>query len=245
MAPRSIGVTLIFQIHSRYASCGPDASEYHFFEPQKNHQHELALKKIWLEGNLLSSLTFYKLKSIELLTGAGRDMGSVDIDGQRSKDVTLNIRAWIGQNLNVITNASYNDNELSAIPSTGIPNVNTPPGVILSDSGLHGTAKNTVNIGLNYGVNSEALEDFEFGFGANYVGTRYGDDANSDDFILDSYVKADSTIKYKGFSNITVAFAVRNMFDKGYYSSSLGTRFFVEDGEPRNFSISVKTTRGF
>ncbi len=224
---------------------GVNLSEYEFSDPAKNRQYELSLKKMWLEGNLLSSLTFYKLKSTEQLTGAGEDMGTRDVEDQRSKGVSLSVTGWLTENMNVIANASYNDNELKALPSSGIPNPNTSPGLSLDDSRLHGTAKNTANVWINYEVNSGVLENFEFGFGANYIGTRYGDDFNSDDFILDSYVKADSTIKYKGFSNITLAFAVRNMFDKVYYNSSLGTRYFVEDGEPRNFSISVKTTRGF
>lgn len=224
---------------------GADSSEYQFSEPSKNRQHELSLKKTWLEGNLLSSLTFYKLKTTEMQTKGPEDVGGIDADNQRSKGASLNVSGWLAENLNVIVNASYNDNELSVTPPAGIPNPLAPAGQELNGTRLHGTAKNTANVWLNYAINSGALEDFEFGFGANYVGTRYGNDQNDSNFILDSYVKADTTIKYKGFSNITVALSVRNVFDKVYYSSSLGVRYFVEDGEPRNFSISLKTTRGF
>lgn len=235
----------------------PDTSEVDsdFVDPAKNRQYELALKKKWLGGGLSSSLTFYKIKQANILTlnninqmtgvpAPDEPYKNEVADDQRSQGVSLNIVGWLNENMNIIANASYNDNTLSTRGVPGpVSSIGFSAPAVDSGKRLHGTAKNVANIWLNYAAKHGVLKDFRFGFGVNYVGTRYGSDAN--DFSLDSYTKADTTIKYTGFSNVTVGLSVRNIFDKFYYNSSLGNDIFVEEGEPRNYSLSIKTTRGF
>ncbi len=214
--------------------------------PIKTRQIEAALKKTWQQGALESSLTFYKLKSSNILMFGGEltTFGSNPADDQRSQGVDLSVSGRLSPPIHLVANWSYNDNNFSVRDAPGSDIGYSFIGSTSNDDKrLHGTAKNSANLWVNYIAQDGRLSDYEFGLGAKYVGKRFGDDSNS--FDLPSYVKAEAIMKYHGFSTFSLALSVRNLFDRSYYLSSWGAPFFVEEGEPRSVYLSIKTTGAF
>ncbi len=222
------------------------SSQTDSLSPVKTRQLEGAFKKTWLDEQLVSSLTFYRLKSSNIhMFDFGVDaFASVPADDQYSKGVDLSVSGQVGNQLNLIVNMGYNDNNFSLRDFPGADIGYTFVGSVDdTDERLHSSAKRVANAWFNYDIDIKPLNDFELGLGFKYVGDRFADDANS--LKLPAYTKADAVIRYKGFSHLTLSLAIRNLFDKEYIRSSYGTPFFMEEGEPRSLFFSIKTTGGF
>lgn len=228
--------------------------EANFVDPIKNNQLEWAFKKTWFESGLCSSLTFYRMNRYNILTllpleegNSATEFKSVPADDQMSEGVSINVNGNVGGNTNLIANVSYNKNTKSVQNYTN-PSGNTPNFVTLelrddSDARYYGTAKNVANFWINHEIKDGVLSGFRFGVGVKYIGTRFADDAN--ELVLPSYIKTDISIVYKGFSDMTLSFSIRNLFDKYYYKSSMGFAQFIEEGDPRSFRLSLRSTWGF
>ncbi len=222
------------------------ASQIDSLSPVKTRQIEGALKKTWLDDQLSSSITLYHIKASNIrVFGFGGDaFESSPAEDQYSKGVDLSLNGQISEQLNLIVNMGYNDNNVSLRDFAGADIGYTFVGAgVNSDERLHSTAKRVANTWLNYDVDIKPLDDFEIGLGLKYVDDRYVDDVNS--FKLPAYTKADAVIRYKGFSSLTLSLSIRNLFDKEYIRGSYGEVFFVEEGEPRSIFLSVNTAGGF
>lgn len=225
--------------------------EADFVGPIKNNQLEWAFKKTWLDGGLSSSLTFYRMNRYNILTVEPVDaensvieFKNVTEDDQLSEGMSLSVNGNINVNTNLIANVSYNKttkNLPNYVDSLGNTAISDPRGD--SDLRYYGTAKNVANFWLNHEVKYGVLSGFRFGIGVKYIGARFADDANL--LVMPSYTKTDVSIAYRGFSGITLSFSIRNLFDKYYYKSSMGFAQFIEEGDPRSFRLSLKSTWGF
>ncbi len=221
-------------------------SQVDSLSPVKTRQLEGALKKTWLDDQLSSSITLYRIKASNIhVFGFGGDaFDSVPAEDQYSKGADVSINGQLGDQPNLIVNMGYNDNNFSLrdFPGADIGYTFVGSGVD-SEERLHSTAKRVANAWLNYDVGIKPLDDFEIGLGLKYVDERFVDDVNS--LKLPAYAKTDAIIRYKGFSNLILSLSIRNLFDKEYIRSSYGQAFFVEEGEPRSIFFSIKTTGGF
>ncbi len=225
-----------------------------FVAPVKNNQMEWAFKKTWLDGGLSSKLTFYRMDRYNILTllpigneGAPTEFENTRADDQLSEGVSFNVNGKIGDYTNLIANASYNKN------TNSVQNFSSPladvSGIVFlqprenGDTRYYGTAKNVANFWLSHEVKDGPLSHFRFAVGVKYIGERFADDANN--LVLPSYTKTDVSMVYDGFSGVTLSFSIRNLFDKYYYKSSMGFAQFIEEGEPRSFRLSLRSTWGF
>ncbi len=214
--------------------------------PIKTRQFELAFKKTWLDDSLSNSLTFYSLttSNIFLPSGGSQTFEYIPADEQSSKGVDLSLSGSLNDNITLITNLNYNKNNFSVVGSGGADIGYSFFGS--PDSGhsrLRGTAKYLANFWMNYEITRGIFKDFGIGFGVKYVGDRYVDDANR--YELPAYIKVDTFVEYKGFSNLTLSLSVLNVFDKRYARSSWEGRRYIEEGDPRSVFLSVKSRQKF
>ncbi len=222
------------------------SSKTDFTSPIKNEQYELALKKRWLDNQLQSNLVFYKTSRSNiqvLLETAGSTEVNLDppsqhavklhTPDQHSEGVSLELSGDPTEDLSVITNISYNDSNIVDERTL----LNNP------DNRAYASAKIVANTWINYAFSDGKLDNTSMAFGVKHVGERYGDNDNS--FTLPAYTIANAFVSYSGIENFTFKIAVRNIFNKYYYKSSLGSRYLVEEGAPRSISFSIQSAQNF
>ncbi len=214
---------------------GTSSSE--FVSPIENIQYEYALKKRWLDGRLQNNLVFYKIyrSRIQAFIPPTEETPALTLPtpDQQSKGVNFELSGWATEDLNIIANVSYNDSNIV----DEITLLNNP------DNRAYASAKIIANTWLNYHFRSGLLKNTEISLGVKHIGDRYGDNANT--FKLPAYTVADTFICYSGIENFTFKLALRNMFDKYYYKSSLGAINLVEEGDPRTISLTVQSSLDF
>ncbi len=211
-------------------------STSNFVSPIKNIQYEYALKKRWFDDRIQNNLTFYKIYRSNIRAYIELPNISpviVHAPNQKSKGVNFELSGQATNNLNVIANISYNDSNIV----DEFTLINSP------ENRAYASAKIVANAWLNYTISSGILNDTNIAFGVKHVGERYGDNANS--FTLPAYTIADAFISYSGIEKLTFKLAIRNLFDKYYYKSSLGTIFLVEEGAPRSISLTIQSAHDF
>ncbi len=211
--------------------------------PLENRQLELAFKKKWRDEALATTLTFYRLERSNVQTFYFKteilDFVNEPVDDEFSEGVIFNMTGKLGQNLNIVSNFSYNDNAVSVKPGPpliGVLSIIEPRDN--NDNRHRNTAKNIANLWLNYRPLKGKAEPFEFGLGVKYVSDRYGDDDNT--YILPAYTKIDTVLTYTGVPDVDISLSVRNVFDQFYYAGAMPKFGGVEEGEPRSIYLSLK-----
>ncbi|NEQ83698.1 MAG: TonB-dependent receptor [Moorea sp. SIO2I5] len=101
------------------------------------------------------------------------------------------------------------------------------------NSGLEGNRKFNVpehnfNLWTTYDIQEGFLEGLGFGLGFNYVGERFGDNANT--FKVDSYFLTNAAISYRR-DNWKAAMNIRNLFDIDYIETTSSGRRGIYPGE--------------
>ncbi len=239
--------------HQVIPKAGPiddiNANTAGFVDPIQNQQIEIAFKNHWLNNALHSNLTFYRIRQSELNTflyfGGSEESVNIKADDVISKGVSFNITGSISSNLEIIANISYNQNMITAeaVRKIGAFTIVTP--LEENRHQRHSMAARIANTWINYSTHLPKSDNskINIGIGVKYVSERSGDDANT--FQLPSYSKVDFIASYTHKNKFEIGIAVRNLFDKYYYETSLGTNNFVETGSPRTFSLSIKSSHGF
>ncbi len=223
------------------SSSGSLVAEGNIVPPIKNRQYEFSLKKRWLDEQLSSNLTFYyirrdSIQAFVMLTPFSS--ANAQAEDNYSKGASVNLEGKLSEKVKILANAAYNTHSLPFFSQENLVtsvSTNTP---VASDKHLHSSAKRIANLWVNY----QTTEQVATGLGIRYRGERYGDDQNT--FKLASYSVVDATLDYKHSDKLSFAFALRNVFDKHYYISSLSLANLVEEGPPRSAYLTVTFTHG-
>lgn len=78
---------------------------------------------------------------------------------------------------------------------------------------------NTVSAWLDYTIPGDGWrDDLTLGSGIRYVGSSYGDDANT--VKVAAYTVVDAMASYKVTKNVTLAVNAKNLFDKKYITTT-------------------------
>ena len=117
---------------------------------------------------------------------------------------------------NLIANYAYLDTKITE-DNTG-----------LEGNRFFGTPEHSANLWTTYKIQSGDLQGLSFGIGFNFVGERFGDDANS--FKLDSYFLTNAAIAYQR-DDWRAALNFRNLFDVDYIEAAQNIKLSVEPGE--------------
>jgi iron complex outermembrane receptor protein len=189
----------------------PDGTQ---LEPTIGKQYEIGLKYEPNGYNALFTIAMFDLTRENLTEflpfGAVRQEGEV-----RSKGVELEAKAEILQGLNLIGSYTWNDVEVTE-----------------SDLGTEGntpfrTPEHMASLWADYIVQGGALEGLRIGGGARYVGSTYGDSANS--FKVDSYTVVDALVAYElgkmdaSLDGMEVSLNAANLFDEEYVAGCFST----------------------
>mgnify|MGYP001799987478 CR=1 FL=1 len=208
----------LFASYSRSFSPNPASSfSTDFLDPEEGEQYEVGVKAELLDGRLSANLAYFDINLQNVSTpDPNNPLFSVAIGEERSQGVELDVAGEILPGWNIIANYAYIDARITE-----------------DNSGLEGNRrfnvpKHNVNLWTTYDIQDGPLEGLGFGLGVNYVGERFGDNANS--FMLDDYFLTNAAISYKR-DNWQAGLNIRNLFDINYIESTSGGRRNVYPGE--------------
>lgn len=187
-------------------------------DPEVGKQYEVGVKYEPPGGNSLYTLAVFDLtkqNATENVNGFSRQEGEV-----RSQGVELEAKTEISKGFNVIGSYTWNDVEVTK-----------------SDLGTKGNTpfripEHMASIWGDYNFQGGLLEGLRIGAGARYVGSTYGDSANS--FKVDSYTVVDALVAYnlgkvdKSLDGLEVSLNATNLFDEDYVAgcfSNVGCQY--------------------
>lgn len=190
--------------------------------PEIGKQYEIGLKYEPPGANGLYTLALFDLTRenvTEFVGGFARQEGEV-----RSRGVELEAKTELARGFNLIGGYTWNDVEVTE-SETGNEG-NTPFRVPEHMASLWG----------DYLVQRGALEGLRIGAGARYVGSTYGDSANS--FKVDSYTLVDALVSYRldkldaELEGLEVSLNAANLLDEEYVAGCFST-FGCQYGQQR------------
>jgi len=186
--------------------------------PETGKQYELGLKYEPPGANSLYTIALFDLTKqnvTESVGGFSRQEGEV-----RSQGVELEAKTEISRGLNLIGSYTWNDVEVTQ-----------------SDSGNKGNTpfrvpEHMASLWADYSIRSGPLAGLRIGAGARYVGSTYGDAANS--FKVDSYTLVDAMVSYPlgkldaSLDGLDLTLNAVNLFDEDYVAgcfSNVGCQY--------------------
>ncbi|MFP6848296.1 MAG: TonB-dependent siderophore receptor [Pseudomonas sp.] len=181
--------------------------------PETGKQYELGLKYEPPGANSLYTIALFDLtkqNASEFVSGFARQEGEV-----RSRGVELEAKTEITQCFNLIGSYTWNDVEVTQ--SENGNKGNTPFRVPEHMASLWG----------DYTVQGDSLAGLRIGAGARYVGSTYGDSANS--FKVGSYALVDALVSYPlgkldaSLNGVELSLNAVNLFDEDYVAGCFST----------------------
>lgn len=200
--------------------------------PVKGEQYEAGVKFSLLEGRLTPTLAYFDIRRKDGLVADPNDPTfsySIQVGEQRSKGWELDVPFMITPRWRML--ASYT--RLNAVISDD------------SNAGMEGNRlanapRTNASLWSTYDLSGFA-QGVSVGLGANYVGERQANNANT--FTLPSYTRWDANISYK-FGQVQqyrAQFNVQNLLDKRYYDSG-GSFVPTYPGAPRTAMLTLGVT---
>lgn len=185
------------------------------FKPSKGRQYEAGVKYVPKDMAVVITGAIYQLtKSDNLMSDPDTSHGFSSIQGGeiRSRGVELEAKAAVNANINVTASYTYTDAEYTT--DTNYKG-NTPEQVPEHMASLWG----------DYTFNEGSLTGLTIGTGGRFIGSSYGDPANS--FKVGSAAVLDAVVKYDlgrfGMNGSSVAVNVNNLLDREYVASCFAT----------------------
>jgi iron complex outermembrane recepter protein len=204
---------------------GYSASGGTVLKPVTGEQYELGVK--YQPEGWDSSLTvsLYDLTQKNAVSSDSAHSGYYVQTGEvHSRGVEVEGKLALGSGWNMTAAYTYTDAEVTESATPAYVG-NTPTGV----------ARNTASLWLRYAAQTGPLEGLGIGGGVRYVGSTYGDDANSFKVpqvtLFDAAISYDFGARNPKYDGLTLNVAATNLFDKEYVAScSATTRCFYGTG---------------
>lgn len=185
-----------------------------FLDPESGEQFEVGIRGDFLSDRLSANLAWFNITKQNVATADPNSLPGenfvVATGEQRSQGIELDVIGEILPGWNIVANYAYTDTEITQ-DNTG-----------LQGNDLFGVPEHNVNLWTTYEIQDGDLAGLGFSIGLNYVGERFGDNANS--YILEDYFLTSAAVSYEQ-DNWRAALNVRNLFDTNYIESSEGFRF--------------------
>lgn len=203
-----------------------------FLDPESGEQFEVGIRGDLLSGRLSTNLAWFNITKQNVATADPNSLPGqnfvVATGEQRSQGIELDVIGEILPGWNIVANYAYTDTDITQ-DNTG-----------LQGNDLFGVPEHNANLWTTYEIQNGDLAGLGFSIGLNYVGERFGDNANS--YVLEDYFLTNAALSYER-DNWQAALNVRNLFDVNYIESSEGFRFIENrTGEGITFigSVSVE-----
>jgi iron complex outermembrane recepter protein len=178
-------------------------------DPQRGKGYDFGIKADLLDNKLFATLAYFDITKQNVPnTDPTNPLFSIAIGEQRSKGLEFDLSGEIAPGLKLIGSYAYIDGKITA--DTDAVNVGKR---------LFGTPEHSASLWTTYELQSGDLQGLGFGFGFNFIGARFGDNANT--YTLDSYVTADAAIFYKR-NDWRFGLNFKNIGDVKYIDSSFG-----------------------
>ncbi len=190
---------------------------------------ELGAKFDWMGGRLVTTAAIFRTQIDNAqITDPDHPTQIVLAGNQRVDGVELGITGHLTRKWEITAGYTYLNGKTLA--SSNAATVGKQ---------LANTARNAANLWTEY----EFSDHFELGLGANYLGKRYADFAQS--AVLPSYIMVDAMAAYTVNSHLTLRANVNNVFDKlawvnSYYASATENHIIPSPGRTALFTAAVK-----
>ena len=198
------------------------------FDPEEGVGYEIGIKSELFDDRLSSTLAAFHIEKKNVLaldpgTDTSRAMGKA-----RSQGFDLQVAGQVTDAVRVIGAFAYIDAEVTEGDK-----------VIPTGSRILGVAKHSGSLLGVYAFQDGRLRGSDLGAAFTYVGDRSGEAGS--DFQLPAYHTVDLLAHYKASDNVTVGLNLNNIFDEKYFERSY-SNYWVNPGEPRNFTVSLTLT---
>ncbi|NWD91718.1 TonB-dependent siderophore receptor [Pseudomonas sp. K5002] len=195
------------------------------FKPEEGVGYEIGIKSELFDDRLSTTLAAFHIEKENVLaldpaTDTQRAMGKA-----RSQGFDLQLTGQVTDAVRVIGAFAYIDAEVTK-GDKDIP----------AGSRILGVAKRSASLLGVYEFQDGLLRGSDLGAAFTYVGDRSGEAGKS--FELPAYHTVDLLAHYKASDNVTVGLNLNNLFDEKYYERSY-SNYWVNPGEPRNFTVSL------
>ncbi|WP_172295454.1 TonB-dependent siderophore receptor [Pseudoruegeria sp. HB172150] len=203
------------------------------FVPTRSEQFELGLKYQPAGIDALFTLSAFDITQENVLTPGSVPGFSIQTGEVRSRGLEFEARGQVTPQLELIGALTLLDTEVTE--STDASIIGNRPQAVPEYFG---------SIWLNYAFEG-SLDGFELGGGVRFVGSSYGDDANT--VKADGYTLVDLAIRYDlgqanpALDGMEATLNVRNLFDETYYSSC-SYNFYCQYGEGRIVTAGLRKT---
>ncbi|WP_226477326.1 TonB-dependent siderophore receptor [Pseudomonas sp. MWU16-30323] len=195
------------------------------FKPEEGVGYEIGIKSELLDDRLSTTLAVFHIEKENVLTldpatDTQRAMGKA-----RSQGFDLQLTGQVTDAVRVIGAFAYIDAKVTEGDT-----------VIPTGSRILGVAKRSGSVLGVYEFQDGPLRGSDLGAAFTYVGDRSGEAGKR--FELPAYHTVDLLAHYKASDNVTVGLNLNNLFDEKYYERSY-SNYWVNPGEPRNFTVSL------
>ena len=198
------------------------------FDPEEGVGHEIGIKSELFDDRLSSTLAAFHIEKKNVLAlDPGTDTSRA-IGKARSQGFDLQVTGKVTDAVRVIGAFAYIDAEVTEGDK-----------VIPTGSRILGVAKHSGSLLGVYAFQDGRLRGSDVGAAFTYVGDRSGEAGS--DFELPAYHTVDLLAHYKASDNVTVGLNLNNIFDEKYFERSY-SNYWVNPGEPRNFTVSLTLT---
>lgn len=183
------------------------------FAASKGKQYEAGVKFAPKDRPITASIAIYQLtKTNNKVADPDHVFASIQGARSRSRGVELEGKAALTANVNLLGSYTYTDAEYTKDTTQ---QGNTPAAI----------PKHMASVWADYTFHETALSGLTLGSGVRYVGSSYGDEANT--FKVKDYTVVDAAIKYDlarfNLPGSSIGINVNNLFDKEYVSSCFAT----------------------
>ncbi|MEM9450715.1 MAG: TonB-dependent siderophore receptor [Cyanobacteria bacterium P01_E01_bin.6] len=179
-------------------------------DPERGEQFEVGVKSELLDGRFSASLAYFNI-TLENVATPDPDFPtfSVATGRQRSQGIEIDLIGELLPGWNFLANYALTDADI------------TEDNTDIEGNRLFSVPRNNFNLWTTYDIQGGLLEGLGFGIGFNFVGERFGDNANS--FTLGSYFLTNAAISYER-DNWRLGLNIRNLFDVDFIESASNSR---------------------
>lgn len=199
------------------------------FDPSEAEQWEVGVK-YQPHDDLLLTLAAYDLTKTNILTAERNSSGAttgfnVAEGEQRSRGIEAEARLKLGEHWDILGSYTYTKAQITR--SNDGNQGNRPANV----------PEHMASAWVNYNFSDGSLRGLTLGAGARYVGSMYGNNANT--FGADSYTLFDASASYKLTPQVTLAVYAQNLLNEDY-TATCDAATSCYPGLERNLMTSVK-----
>ncbi|HCD5781730.1 ferrichrome ABC transporter [Klebsiella aerogenes] len=183
------------------------------YEPSKGEQYEAGVKYVPKDMPVVVTGAVYQLtKSDTLMADPNNALNQVPAGEIRSRGVELEAKAALNANINMTASYTYTD------------------AIYIKDTNLKGNTvvqvpKHMASLWGDYTFYDGPLSGLTLGTGGRFIGSSYGDPANT--FKVGSAAVMDAVVKYDlarfGMAGSNIAVNVNNLLDREYVASCFET----------------------